>query len=140
MKWGMTCLAMVGLFSLALPVRAQETFKDVEYISGKGGFEKKIKGVLLMDEEALRFTDKKGNVVFEMPLATMTEVSASREQESGSFGRKMALGVFASKDQEYLLVKTETEDAAEAIVFKCKKKTSEAMATKINFQVKKAGE
>jgi len=137
MKWGMTSLALMGLFSVSLPVRAQETFKDVEYISGKDGFEKKVKGLLQLDEATLRLTDKKGKVVFEMPLATVTEVSASREQESGSFGRKMALGIFASKDQEYLIVKTETEATAEAIVFKCKKNTSDAMATKINFQLKK---
>lgn len=121
---------------LAGPALAQERFENVEYVSGKAGFEKKEKGVLYLEEGRLRFADKKGNTIFSMPLESITEVEATREHEEGSFGRKMALGIFASKNQEYLLVKTETADAAEAITFKCKKKTSETMATKINFALK----
>ncbi|HEY6547765.1 MAG TPA: hypothetical protein VI589_07655, partial [Vicinamibacteria bacterium] len=45
------CLAVAAVFLLALPVRAEDRFPEVEYISGKAGFEKKVKGVLTLDQK-----------------------------------------------------------------------------------------
>ena len=59
------------------------------------------------------------------------------EHDPGSFGRKAALGVFTSKREEFLTVKTSSPEGAEAVVFKTKKKTAEAMAAKIEFFAKK---
>jgi len=139
MKRSLAFFLMAGLL-LSLPALAQDSFKDVEYITGKEGFEKKIKGVLWLDDEEIRFTDKKGKAVFTIPLAAVTEVEASSEREEGSFGRKLALGIFASKNQEYLYIDTETEETAEVVVFKCKKKTAGGTAAKINFQLEKLKE
>ena len=121
---------------VCVPALAGDSFEKVEYIGGKDGHEKKVKGVLHLEDDEIRFTDKKGRTVFTIPLAQVTEVEASKEREEGSFGRKMALGVFASKNQEYLYIETESPETAEVIVFKCKKKTSEGMAAKINFELK----
>ncbi len=140
-RWLVGTLSVL-LVSVALPVCSQSAetfvFPDTEYISGKSGYAQKIKGRLIIQESGIAFQSKEGNPVFEIPIATVKSVSGGVETDPGSFGRKMALGIFASKREEFLLVKTETADAAEAITFKCKKKTSDTMAAKIEFQRKKA--
>ena len=118
--------------------RAQERFPDVEYTSGKGGFAQKVKGELVVDEKAVKFVNKSGAAVFELPISTITSASQSREKDDGSFGRKMALGVFAGKTEEFLQVETKTSESAEVIVFKTKKKQSPGIAAKINFYVEKS--
>ena len=44
--------------------------------------------------------------------------------DPGSVGRKLLLGAFSSKREEFLYVNTESPERAEAIVFKCHKKNS----------------
>ena len=133
---------LTGLAALvclaALPALGQETFPGSEYVSGQAGFEKKIKGILLITETEIRFTTDKGQPVFAVPMATVTDAKASREHEGGSFGRKMALGAFSSKNVEYLEIATRTEQGAGALVFKTPKKQSAAMAEKIKFFAEKA--
>jgi len=111
---------------------AGDTYK-VEYVSGKAGFEKKVKGHLTIDEKEVRLDDGKGRLVFTIPIDIVDKATAGTEHEGGSFGRKMALGIFASKDQEYLQIETHTSSSAEVVVFKVKKKTGPGMAAKINF-------
>ena len=123
---------------LPLPSQGADTYEGVEYISGKDKFEKKIKGILHIDVEEIRFTDKKGRPIFTIPHSILTEVSTSSGKEEGSFGRKMALGIFASKNQDYLYINTETKDTAEGLVFKCKKNTSQGMAAELHFYMKRA--
>ena len=126
------------LFAPAL-ASAQDTFPGTEYVTGKAGFEKKIKGTLIVEEKEVRFADKNGKTIFSIPMEHIATASDSKENEEGGVGRKLALGVFASKTEEFLEVHTQTADSAEAIVFKCKKKTSPGIAAKINFYVKKRG-
>lgn len=125
---------------LASAAWADETFPDVQYVSGKAGFDKKVKGTLTLTATELRFTDKDSKPVFEIPLTSVKEVTNSVEQNPGSTGAKIMLGVFASKKEEFLYVRTETDQAAEALVFKVKNKTSPAIVAKVEFQVKKAKE
>jgi hypothetical protein len=105
----------------------------VEYIAGRSGFEKKVKGLLTIDEKEISFVNQKGNILFAIPVAEIDKAEASTQREEGSFGRKMALGIFASKTEEYLHVQAHNAAGAEAVVFKVKKKTGVGMATKINF-------
>jgi hypothetical protein len=121
--------------SLLLPAAALagDTFRDVEYLAGKAGFEKKVKGLLTIDEKEVTFVDQKGKILFAIPVAEIDKAEAGSQREEGSFGRKMALGIFASKTQEYLHVESHNATGAEAVVFKVKKKTGVGMATKINF-------
>ena len=126
-------LAAVTVLS-ALPLLAGDTFPDIEYVTGKAGYNEKVKGFLLVDEKEVRFNDKKGSNIFTIPMEQVIEASRSREHEEGSFGRKMALGVFASKNAEYLRIETKSADTAEVIVFKTKKEKSPGIAAKINFQ------
>jgi hypothetical protein len=118
---------------------AQETatYPDVEYISGKSGVPQKMKGDLVIAPDEIVFKDKKGNKAFSIPTKNVVSASGAVEHDPGSFGRKAALGVFASKREEFLTVKTSTPEGAEAVVFKTKKKTAEAMAAKIEFFAKK---
>jgi hypothetical protein len=122
----------------ASPAWADETFPDVEYISGKAGFAKKIKGTLTLGATDLRFTGKDATSVFTIPLAEITEASNSVEQNPGSTGAKIMLGIFASKKEEFVYITTETSAAAEALVFKVKNKTSPAIVAKLKFQLKQA--
>jgi hypothetical protein len=118
----------------ALPLWAGETFPDIEYITGKAGLKEKVKGSLVLDEKEIRFSDKKQQAVFSIPIDQVVQATQSREREEGSFGRKMALGIFASKNAEYLRVETKTSEGAEVLVFKTKKEKSPGIAAKINFQ------
>jgi hypothetical protein len=127
------CLAVTVAFLLAAPLLAQDRFPEVEYISGKAGFAKKVKGVLTVDQKAVSFSDGKGATLFSIPMAEVDKAAAGTEREEGSFGRKMALGIFASKTQEYLQVESHNASGAEGVVFKVKKKAGPGMAAKINF-------
>jgi hypothetical protein len=123
----------MGAALLALPVNGEDLFPDVEYVSGKSGFNEKIKGSLVVSDSAVAFRDKKGQSVFSIPALEVVGASQSRERDEGSFGRKMALGIFASKTEEFLRVETKSASGAEVIVFKTKKERSPGMAAKINF-------
>jgi len=119
---------------------ADLTFPEVQYVSGKPGFEKKLKGTLILTETELRFAAKEGSTGFTVPLAEIKDVSNSIETNPGSTGAKIALGIFASKKEEFIYVNTETKDAAEALIFKVKNKTSPAIVAKVKFQLKKVSE
>jgi len=135
MKMGM--LMALGVLSAAALVQA-DSFTDVEYVSGMTGFTKKAKGTLVVEESQLRFQNKDGALIFAIPIAEVTDAVDSREHSEGSVGRKMALGIFAGKDEEFLTVKAENSASAEAVVFKCRSKTASGMAAKINFFAKRA--
>jgi hypothetical protein len=133
-------IAVLG-FAFGGSVLAQDAteitlFPDTEYVSGRAGLTDKTKGILSIEPSEVRLT-KDGKVAISIPMNTVAAVSFNTETDPGSFGRKMAFGVFASRREEYLTIKTETSAVAEAIVFKCKKKTSEGMAAKIEFFRKK---
>lgn len=121
----------------AVSARAADTFEGVEYVSGKAGFEKKVKGQLTIDEKEVRFGDNKGKVLFSIPMAEIDKANAGTQHEAGSFGRKMALGIFASKTEEYLTIESHNANGAEGLVFKVKKKTGTGMATKITYRAGK---
>src|SRR6266566_1106245 len=99
--------ATAAIVALPVGVWAQEVFPDVEYIQGRTGFPETIK-----------------------------DVTNSLQTDPGSVGRKLMLGMFASKREEFLYLNTETSERAEAIVFKCHKKNSSPdMMAKIKFQI-----
>jgi hypothetical protein len=117
---------------------SQEVFPDVQYISGRAALPVKIKGSLVLSGSELRFNNDKGESMMVMPFSMIKNVTNSVEQNPGSTGAKIMLGVFASRKEEFLYVNTETTEAAEALVFKVKNKTSPGMIAKIQFQMKKA--
>ena len=137
-RMGMALVSVV--FLTATPLVASDVFPDVEYVSGRGGLDHKVKGTLMLDERGVTLKDKNGAEVFSLPIKSVTAASSSVNRDEGSFGRKMALGIFASKTEEFLTVHTEGPQGAEAIMVKCKKHTSQGMADKIQFQVKHAAE
>jgi hypothetical protein len=137
----MKVMALVmGGFVLASSAFGGDAFPGTEYVSGKGGFANKVKGTLLIEDSEVRFSSESGGVLFSIPMTGVVKASNSREHDGGSFGRKAALGVFASRTEEFLQVEARSDQGAEAVVFKCKKQTSPSMAAKINFFVDKLKE
>lgn len=130
--------ACVVLMSSGAPTWADEVFPDVQYISGSGVLIEKTKGTLVLTPTGVRFNSSKGDSLLEIPLAIIKTATNSVEEDPGSTGRKLMLGIFAGKKEEFIYINTETPDAAEVIVFKVKKKTSASTAAKIQFQMKKA--
>jgi hypothetical protein len=112
-------------------------YPNTEYISGKQGFAKPVKGQLVIQEQEITFKESNGNVVFTIPMVSVVSASDEVETDPGSFARKALLGVFASKREEFLTVEVHTPNGAEAVVFKGKKKTAAGMAAKIQFYRKK---
>jgi hypothetical protein len=133
-----TPVLVAGTLFLAGFAVAADSFRNVEYISGRAGLEKKVKGQLTIDETEVRFTDEKGKHLLSIPMAEIDKAEAGTQREEGSFGRKMALGIFASKTEEYLHVESHNDAGAEAVVFKVKRNTGPGMATKIMFWAGKA--
>jgi hypothetical protein len=125
--------------AVAVPLAAQEVFPDVEYVSGHQGYASKIKGQLVLSDTELRFVGKQGTEVFAIPLVRLTQVTNSMETNPGSFGRKLALGIFASKKEEFVYITWEDENTTEAIVLKTKNKASPGIVTKVRFNQKRAG-
>jgi len=132
-------LAMAGAVAAMFvsQVFAEEVF-PIEYVSGHAGMEKKIKGTLMLDDAAVHFRDNEGKEIFAIPMKGITKAVSSTEKSSGSFGRKMALGVFASKDEEFLDIDWRSDKEAEGVVFKTKSKQSPGIAAKVNFYRDKA--
>ncbi len=64
-------------------------------------------------------------------------MSNSVESNPGSFGRKVLLGIFATRKEEFVYLTTESNDGAGGIVFKTKDKTSPAIIGKIRFLMKR---
>jgi hypothetical protein len=132
--WPLVASALLGV-GVAV---AADSFKDVQYVSGKAGFAKKVSGVLTIDEHAVSFSDEHGKPLFSIPMADIDKSEAGTQREDGSFGRKMALGIFASHTDEFLQVQTHNAAGAEGVVFKVKKQTGAGMAAKINYWSGKA--
>ncbi|HWA58232.1 MAG TPA: hypothetical protein VG692_13315 [Gemmatimonadales bacterium] len=119
---------------------AQDIVADVEYFTGKGGFEEKQKGMLVLSAEGIKFADKNGGQIFDIPMVTITQVERSTDIRDASVGKKLLFGSLAgSRKQEFLTITTESESTAEAVVFKLKQNTGAAALAKINFYRKKAG-
>jgi opacity protein-like surface antigen len=133
-----TWIVVVWAVALAAAGLAADSFPEVEYLSGKAGFAKKAKGQLTVDEKAVSFADQKGKPLFSIPMAEIDKSDSGTQREEGSFGRKMALGIFASHTDEFLTIQTHNTAGAEGLVFKVKKKTGAGMAAKINFWSGKA--
>lgn len=116
---------LLAAATIAAPAQAwaQEVFQDVEYIQGRTGFPNKIKGKLVLTATELKFV-KNDSTLFTIPLETVKNVTNSLTTDPGGAGRKLLLGAFSSKREEFLYVNTESPERAEAIVFKCHKKDS----------------
>ena len=110
---------LLAAATIAAPAQAwaQEVFQDVEYIQGRTGFPNKIKGNLVLTATELKFV-KNDSTLFTIPLETVKDVTNWLTTDPGGVGRKLLLGAFSSKREEFLYVNTESPERAEAIVFK----------------------
>jgi hypothetical protein len=126
----------VLLLTTASAVHAQTVYPDVEYIQGREGMQDKVKGQLAIGDSTIVFSAKDGREMISLPVEQITEVTNSFQTDPGSFGRKLALGIFASRKSEYLYVNTETRDRVEVLVFKTKKNMSPEMMAKIRHNLK----
>ncbi len=129
---------LLAAATIAAPAWAQQVFQDVEYIQGRTGFPDKIKGKLVLTDTELQFV-KDDATLFTVPLGTVKDVTNSLTTDPGGVGRKLLLGAFSSKREEFLYVNTESTERAEVIVFKCHKKNSSPdIMAKIKFQAGRA--
>lgn len=135
----MKCFRLAVLFVLAIGVvvHADDTFK-AEYVSGRTGVEKKVKGALVIGNEAVTMMDGKKEV-FRIPLATVTKVTNSRNAKVGTDGFPL-LGIAFSHVEEFVYITTETADRAEVVIFRVDKKASPGIVAKVEFAAKKAAE
>jgi hypothetical protein len=133
-------LAALALLTAGAPARAhaQDVVDDVEYISGKTGFPEKMKGLLVLTPDAIKF-QKKDQVVFSIPTVTITEASKQTDIRDGSVGKKLLFGGLAgSRKQEFINLSSETDSTAEGLIFKVKQGTAQGPVTKIRFYARKA--
>ena len=128
----------VGLLLLTIgsAAQAQTVYPDVEYVQGREGMPDKVKGQLAIGDSTIVFTAKDGRELISVPIQQVTEVTNSFQTDPGSFGRKLALGIFASRKSEYLYVNTETPDRVEVLVFKTKKNMSPEIMARIRHNLK----
>jgi len=125
-------------FATSEVASTQNVYRDAEYISGKTGLDKKIKGTLVIDDSMIALQDKSNNmVVLSIPISTVKQISASIGVNGGSIGRKLLLGVFASHDEEFVTIFTESATDAEAIIFKVPHNTSAGIVAKIHSRLKR---
>lgn len=126
------------LLLAAAPVAAQETFADIEYFSGHAGMTDKVKGVLVLSADSVRFQKKDGTHLLTMSTERITDVTLMTDIRDGSVGKKLLFGSLAgSRKQEFLQVTYETDETAEVLVFKVKQNTGANVAAKIRFAVKR---
>jgi hypothetical protein len=124
--------AALGVATPAPEAPPAARFENVEYISGKTGFETKQKGELLVYADSLTLLKKDGTFVFSIPVATITTVSRERDVRGASAGKKVLFGMFAgSRKQEFVQLTAENATEVEEIVFKVKWGTADDVASKI---------
>lgn len=132
-------LLALAFCSLTSPIVAQDIIRDVDYVSGRDGLSEKTKGILIVSEQGVRFTDHDGKLVLDLPIASVVGASEASDIRDASFGKKMLFGGFAgTRKQEFLTVQTETSANAEALIFKLKQHTAAGAVAKINFYKKKS--
>src|SRR5437764_10672526 len=94
-------LCVLGVVLVGSLAYAQEgdraVYPEVEYVSGKAGLTAKMKGQLVIEPAQVSFKDVSGKSLIDIPIKEVASVSNNAETDPGSFGRKMALGAFASK-------------------------------------------
>ena len=140
MRLGWIALTTLASFAFPSPGTAQDLVPDVEYFTGKDSLPDKTKGVLMLSAEGVKFTTKDGALIFNIPMASITQVEKSTDIRDASVGKKLLFGNLAgSRKQEFITISTETSSSAEAIVFKLKQNTAAGAVAKINFYRKKAG-
>jgi len=133
-------IAAVGLLAITPAASwAQTVYPDVEYIRGRDSVPGKIKGQLIITESTIAFARKDGQEVLSVPIGDIKEVANSFQTDPGSFGRKLAFGIFASRKEEYLFVNTETPERAEVLIFKTRKNMSLEMSAKIKHNMRLPG-
>jgi hypothetical protein len=141
LSWSKSALALVPailLLTATRPLRAQDLFSDVEYISGHAGMDDKVKGVLLVGESEIKFTKKDGTVLMAVPVEGITEVANQTDVRDASVGKKLLFGGLAgSRKQDFVQITYETADLAEGLVFKVKQGTATGVVAKIKFAVKR---
>jgi hypothetical protein len=117
-------------------VGAQDSYRDVECVSGRTGFDTKMKGTLVIDDSMIALRDKSSEaVLISIPISTVKQVSASNAVNGGSVGRKLLLGVFASHNEELVTISAENTTDAEAIVLKVKSNTSAGISARIQCRL-----
>ncbi len=121
---------------IAPAAQGQTVYPDVDYVQGRQGMPDKVKGQLAIGDSTIVFAAKDGRELISIPIAQVTDVTNSFQTDPGSFGRKLALGIFASRKPEYLYVNTETPDRVEVLVFKTKKNMSPEMMARIRHNLK----
>jgi hypothetical protein len=111
---------------------------DVEYITGHAGFKDKHKGVLLIGESVVTFSEKDGTPIFTVPLDSITDVGSQADVRDASVGKKILFGGFAgTRKQEFVQITYEGPSVAEGLVFKVKDGTSPGIVAKVKFAAKK---
>lgn len=126
---------------LAAPLLAQDTYKDIEYVTGREGHPDKKKGHLIVTADSVTFATTRDEPIFSIPTRSIKDATNQIDVRGASVGKKMLFGVFAGdRKQDFVTINVETDSTAEAIVFKTKQHTSAGIAAKINFQVKKVRE
>jgi hypothetical protein len=113
-------------------------YPETQYVSGKEGFTRSIKGQLVIDEHEIAFRQNDGTAVFAISMKSVLAVSNRVETDPGSVGRKALLGVFATRREEFLTVSAHGPNGTETIVFKAKRKTSDGMVGKVQFYQRRA--
>jgi len=125
-------------FATSAVASTQNVYRDAEYISGKTGLDKKMKGTLVIDDSVIALEDKSNDMVLlSVPISTVKQISASIEVNGGSVWRKLLLGVFASHDEEFVTIFTENATGAEAIIFKVPNNASVGIVTKVYYRLKR---
>lgn len=132
----------------ARPAASQtvETFQEVEYRGGHSQFKKsKLGRLVIADTLAYWFEyypgDRSaGKDTIWIPLKAITELDNSTEIRGATTGNKLLLGNLAgSKRDELVAIAYDTEQTAEAPVFKTKRGDSGAITAKLKFRLRRLG-
>ena len=123
--------AAIGIALLLSSGRAggADSFPDTQYLSGKAGFTRKIDGTLVIDSKEIRFTEKKDQIVFRIPMTDVIRAGQNTTWRE----YPMTPGT-----REYLEVEAKSGETTETIVFRTRRHQSAAMAAKIEFYREKA--
>jgi len=118
---------------------AEDSFDDVEYISGKTGLDKRKKGTLVVSEGKLLLKEKDGTEIFSLPANQVTSATSHVVTEEGGVATRVFINRNALERVETVNVNFESLTEAGCIILRCKKKnTGPQIAAKVNFAAKKA--
>ena len=124
-------LAVGWVLLAAGPLAAQETFRAIEYVSGTDEIPHGARGNLILSDSTVVFAGGDAGKILVIPLARITAVTSSADDNTNRLGAMDPFDLFARTDGEFVYLDRAGDAGLQELVFKTGTGKSRAVAAGI---------